>query len=279
MEITKEALDALCVQSIAYDCAVALPEGYKAKQTVTLLTNPPRRSGTYRLDRMDDLLHFVEIADQETKVNSPIYVNDERITAVLNHYADEQQGCPGWADYSAYLPMKFTEEWKRWSRQNERDMSQAEFVEFIEENYDDIIDPSSSDMLTVASKFDMSRKVVFKSAYRASDGETKLTYDETQEAKSGDILLPTAFSIQIPVYEGLEEQTTFQLKARLKVRLKSEGGLVFRYVLVRPDKCQRAAKDAIIAKLEDDTKGAVYAGAQVGYPGDSYNQYDEKQGN
>lgn len=253
--ITNKSLEALQVRTVADESAVVLPEGYCLKQLLSVRMTPPRKMGHFRLHRLEDLIAFVKREDEESCVRSLVYVNEGEVLAVCNHYDEYNEAAAGgWMDRRVSFDLVKSMEWNTWMRFSGRSISQAEFVDFIEDNYKDIVavegSPSASDMLTLASKFDMNRKVEFKQAYRSVDGETKLTYNETLEAKSGDILLPNDFMIQIPVIKGAEEETLFNIKARLKVRLK-DGELSFSFTLVRPDLCLESSLDAIGQKVKE----------------------------
>lgn len=263
--ITSKWLEALQVRTVAGEAAVVLPEGYCVEQLLSVRDTPPRKMGHFRLQRLEDLIAFVEREDEESCVRSLVYVNEGEVLAVCNHYDEggsDEAG--GWMDRRVSFDLVKSVEWNTWMGFSGRSISQALFVDFIEDNYKDIVavegSPSASDMLTLASKFDMNRKVEFKQAYRSVDGETKLTYNETLEAKSGDILLPNDFMIQIPVIKGAEVESLFNIKARLKVRLK-DGELSFSFSLVRPDLCLEASLDAIGQKVREGLPdNCVYRG-------------------
>lgn len=137
-------------------------------------------------------------------------------------------------DHQAVLALKTSEQWNIWTGRAEKEIPQAEFAEFIEDNYRDIVFPSAAEMLEVARSLTAHVDVNFASKVNSRNGTTQFAYTEVlttgQPGQSGNLEVPEKFGIQIPVLFG---EKTVQVEARLRFRING-GKLKFLYKLYRP---------------------------------------------
>lgn len=199
---------------------------------------PYRNTGTVRLLTLDQLVEYTKarLADDCTSTERTlcVFVNDKRAIATFNYYT--AGGPLGWGDDNAAYELERTPEWEEWTKKSGVEMSQADFCEFVEDNLKDIVSPSGADMLQMVSEFRQHTQVEYGSSYRTSDGQQSLTYQEVKTGANREMALPTEMLLHLPVICGAESITTYEVKARLYVRVDKEGHkLSFKYKLVRPD--------------------------------------------
>jgi len=136
-------------------------------------------------------------------------------------------------DHSATLTLKRSDQWNLWMAKNEKAIPQAEFAEFVEDNYRDIASPPPAVMLEVARDLKATIDVNFASKVTSKNGAVQLAYQEVVTAgvgPAGNMEIPDTFSILIPVFYG---EKPVQIEARLRFRI-ANGKLTFIYKLYRP---------------------------------------------
>jgi uncharacterized protein YfdQ (DUF2303 family) len=144
-------------------------------------------------------------------------------------------------------------EWKVWTGQNEKPLSQLEFASFLERNSDDINTgegdvkfPSSLDMLKMATEFEANSDKSIKSVVRLQSGGYRIDcVDDEDSATRSQMQVFERFMIGIPVfYAG----AGYRIQARLKYR-NSGGKLAFWYELIRPDTMHEHAARELIQSI------------------------------
>lgn len=219
-----------------------LPDGYSLQDVTAAIEKAAphrnRHQGTVMLGDVDSLLAYC--ADQNCKDTGYIYADPDArsITAVFNDQRDAHHS--GWRDHRAHFTAQLTPECKKWLEHNAKAMGQAEFAEFIEDNFSDLNGQDAQTLLNVATTIQAATGINFSSARRLQDGQVQLTYNEIIDAKAGAdgaLKIPQTFTLGLRIFKNGEG---YKLTARLKYRLAS-GGVKFWYELERPE---RAIEDA-----------------------------------
>lgn len=155
---------------------------------------------------------------------------------------------PAGCEHVATWTLEESEEFQAWNRWEGQLHSQAEFIQFLEENVQDVVEPDGASLLELARDFSAIKNVNFKSSVRLDNGDRQFTYqDET--AVSDQITVPTRLVLSLPIYEG-EEQVTLECRFRYRMR---EGGLFLGYEFHRARPVLNAAFRAAITRVAENT--------------------------
>lgn len=181
------------------------------------------------------------------------------VSAIIDYHRTDKAApvSPEWCAHRASFQAKHSEEWKTWIGRNAKAMSQVEFAQFIEDNLIDISRPDGARMLEVALSIEASKAGSFKSARRLDNGDVSFGYvEQTTATTKGSVEVPKDFDVQLRPFIGCEKHT---VTARLRYRI-DEGALRLWFELVRHEDVKRAAFDAIVAKIADETQTKVLLG-------------------
>lgn len=135
-------------------------------------------------------------------------------------------GEPEWLTHRAEFPFPKSPQWDAWSRKEGSKMSQGEFVEFFEENADDIMDPAPARLLEALRAFEVTRTAQFRSVANNRTGAIQFRYEETDAAaggegrptgQMGEALLPAEFKLRLPLFQGGD---VYEIPCRLRWRLE-----------------------------------------------------------
>lgn len=231
---------------------VLVPTDYSVHDPERLLPRPTRKRGTVVLL---ELASFIGFVNQEKTDATRIYcvpTDAPSFTAVFNDHAQvDGDHTPGWCDYRAHYACPLSAEWKAWTAQSGKHMTQELFAQFIENNLPDLAEPPAADMLEISRTLEAKKKVNFASGIRLSNGQNELTFEEeiSGTAAKGKFQVPEVFKIGIPVFYGSER---WAMEARLRYRIADGGKLTMWFELVRP---HAVLDEAINDVRKDITEG------------------------
>lgn len=248
-------------KEVRRDVALVTHEDCVVRNVARFADAPYRECGTVKLLTLDDFKAFASM--RISGARSPmIFVHRQAVKAVFN--------MDGWQDDMAEFPLEYTPEWLAWTRRDETTFRQDEFCDFLEDHQKEIKEPCGAELLELVSNFRQMTRVEYGSSYRGSDGQVMLEYKERKEGAGGrEMALPAEFVLHLPVIKGAEAMTTYEVKARLRVRVDNETHkLALQYKLVRPDIPADNAITDMVAHLREAMPGtAVYAGMISDTPG------------
>lgn len=154
--------------------------------------------------------------------------------------------------HNVLLDLPFSEEWVAWIGADGNMMRQLDFVRFIEDNALDIVDPSGADLIEICRDMQGLKKASFTSVVRTESGNAeRFEYtDETKVNPKGDIIIPTEFTLRLPVYFNGDDYT---MTARLRYVVEDNGGLRLGIKLLRAEQLRQKAFREIVGRVHDAT--------------------------
>lgn len=247
---------------------VALPPGWtlEAQDDSKKLPAPLRKTATVRLRDADSFIDYVKrhgsLTDSTVWCLADYVQGKIAFTGILNDHGDDETKA-AWRDHRAFFAPEFSEEWRRWTGNHKKPMSQADFAAFIEDNLKDIASPdgaglpSGAAMLEMALSFEATQDMRFKSAIRLSNGGVNLSFVQDDDAQTlQKMSVFERFSIGVPVFWNGDP---YQVDARLRYRVR-DGKLHFWFELVRTDKILEAATSTVITTIREKTGNPFFFG-------------------
>lgn len=234
-----------------------IPKGFKFEN----VTDPQRLP--------EFILQSVTIDDADSLINYANRFRDPRsvliadldamkISARLDWHSDntgDAKPVPDHATHTASLVLRPSEEFKRWDTMQGDMHDQMVFAEFLDENANDIIDPEPATMIEIARELEATQGVNFKSSTRLQTGERSIVY-ETETHTRGDMIVPTEFTLQIPLFVG---EPPVDIKASFRFR-PSPNGLKLGFVWRRVEYRMQATFNEIAHKVAERTGLPVFFG-------------------
>lgn len=235
------AIAAQVAQSVSGTQHLIIPEGYTHKDITEAVEkaqdNPNRKRSTIALADLPSFILFAQ--EQALQERGYIYADPDArtLTAVLNDHRDKAS--PGWRDFRVTYKAELSREFSGWMKNDKQPMEQEAFAIFLEDNIEDVVEPSGDTLLSIALTLQAKTQVDFSSSKRLDNGQVQLAYTETVDARAGTgaIEIPREFKIGCRLFKNGDG---YKIKARLKYRL-GQGKVKFWYELDRPENAIEAA--------------------------------------
>lgn len=234
--------------------AIALPDNYELHDLEDFLPAPRRIQEKVKLLSADSFIHYC------TNFATPASViladaDNTSLTARLDYHVDPET--PDWCGHSAVYQCVKSKAWELWERYDGKTLSQSDFAELIEDRAADVVTPTGSELLEIATKFQVIRKAVFGSAIRLATGEFQFNYCD--ENDKGTIEVPETITLGLAPFHNGE---SYEVQARLRYRLK-EGQLTFTFKLINPERVVEDAFKSVVEKVKEGVSLATVYDARA----------------
>ena len=251
--------------SMSYDTAdgithIPLPKGWEVNQIRPQNLNLDHiRQRVTVYDEASFIAYLKEYQKPTTRVfGFPGFMaqsgGQPMIKAVIDYHGKD---VPERCDHSVVFQPRYSDYWRRWIMGVcMRALSQAEFVEHIEENRNDVADPTAARMLDIINNFKASKKSEFTSIIRLSNGDVTLVHDEKTEQQGSSGPVPEVMSLGIPVFFNGPRYAV-----PLWIRFRIGGGAVkFQLKAESADRIEASAFEDITKRITEATGIPVYLG-------------------
>lgn len=233
-----------------------VPEGYKLQDVSDPLRLPDRVRQHVAVDDAASASAFINRFSSSSTVLVADY-DSLTIRAVFDFHGSNQDDpfAVGACDFDLSFGLLPSEEFKRWDEIEGMLHEQAVFAEFLEENSVDIMTPDAATMVEISRDLEATTDASFKAKARPENGDRAFLY-ETETKVKGEIVVPTKFTLCIPLFNGEEPDI---LEARFRFRPQPDG-LKLGFVWHRVEYRRRAYFNSIAARIAEETGRPVFNG-------------------
>lgn len=190
---------------------------------------------------------FIEYVSEYKTGATKVFVDPENANfcAVFDYHTAAHAG---WCKHRAYYECPETVEWAEWQANNKKKATQEQFACFIEDHIDEIVKPTGSDMLQIATTLRAKVSANFQQGIRLDNGAVQFQFMQNIDGhagKDGKLEIPEEIEIVVPLYLG-DGSKAYTFTARFRWRIGSDHKLTLWYELVNPHKREQAALDDIV---------------------------------
>ncbi|MFV0432842.1 MAG: DUF2303 family protein [Leucobacter sp.] len=236
------------------------PNGKQVLEVPALPLHADRATNTRTVTNAEAFIEYVtRHGDHQTEVWAD--AKNNRVVAVIDAHADidtAEDERFGWEKHKVILVLEHTPAWNAWVN-GQAIRGQVEFAEHIEEYAENVVEPSSAELLEIAQTLQGARKADFTSGTRLSNGEIKFQYVEEVQGKAGkhgDLIIPEEFKVALNPYIGGEG---YRVTAKLRWRLDC-GNVSIYYKLLNLDLVLEAAFADVVKAITERVEFPVFNG-------------------
>lgn len=209
---------------------------------------PRRKTGARSVT---DAASFVAYVNRHADAHTEVYAhtNTSKVVGIIDSH-DESGSDGGWQKHRVTLDLEHSKPWLAWTKADGTLFEQADFADFIDDRWNDVIDPEPARMVDIARTFQANTKVSFESALREASGDVNLQFVEDTTAKAGqkgNIEIPARIQLALRPYVG---GPIYSIWASFRYRLRS-GQVFLGFKLERPENILEAAFADIVTEIRD----------------------------
>lgn len=154
---------------------------------------------------------------------------------------------PDHGQHVATLKLPYSEQWVTWTTQDGKLVDQLAFARFIQENAPDIETPDGATLLELVRDLRGSRTKKFTGDVNMAAARDGFAYEDRTDLRSaGELHVPDAFTLRLPVYFGGE---SVAVQAQLRFDVSDEGKLALGFKLLRREAIRQATFKGVVGDV------------------------------
>lgn len=256
--------------------AVVIPKGYELQtldrdECDLWAGHPRRKTGTFVFGDVDSFIrYFNEHKSADARVFAKISDTGAKFYGIVNFHG----ASPSFNDHRCAVQLTPTMEWTTWLNYARKQMTQAVFAGFLEDNADWFVKPSGLDLLELVSSLEGKSHVDITQAVKLQTGAISLKYSEVVELKggttsnqSGELTVPKELVVGIACFEGTSRR---DMRARLRYRIDNRK-IIFWYEPIDAHLHVRALCNGLLNIIQSQTGLEPFLVAASGLNADNNN--------
>ena len=241
---------------------VLIKNGFNIEEIDNSLPRPQRKTGSKKFTCVKS---FCEYVNKHINPDETVVIADENKGGVLAIINDHGQNNAAWGDFCAQLELGFSDEWKVWFDNSNKQsvyFDQGGFADFISDNRADLLagkfkdsdgkeieNISALELGALVNNLQISSEEKIIAKRNPVSGEVVMAY-ENQEVGKKEIKFPEKFFLTIPIYKNGD---VFRVEILLRYR-RNQGAMRFFYIIDQASRLKQSAFDKVCKRI---TKGNI----------------------